>query len=182
MKENFSFLTFTSSNSSYFRSLPFLPHSLLLPIIFCSKNNQSQFFCFSLFLLSMAVDRIEEICIDFETILHDEQQKYQYGFETTLINKILVPGPLPNNESFFVVGPYFGNPNLRLHVYYPRLGEHILAYQTEINPPKGKFKHSHWPKIVKDKWPLWVERLLSKKMKPFWPLVFTKPSISPNIK
>ena len=52
---------------------------------------------------------------------------------------------------------------LTLHVYYPRFREHILAYQTKINLPKSEFKYRHWPKIVKNKWPLWVERILLKK-------------------
>ena len=53
----------------------------------------------------MTVDKIEQICIDFETIILDEQRKYQDGLETSLINELLVPVPLPNNEFSFVIVP-----------------------------------------------------------------------------
>ena len=110
----------------------------------------------------MAVDKIEKICIDFETIILEEQQKYLDGLETLLMKKLLVLVPLPNNDSSFAVSPYFGSPNLRFHIYYLRFGEQHLSYQNENGPPTGEFKYRHWPKIVKNKWPYWFRRILSQ--------------------
>ena len=91
----------------------------------------------------MAIDKIEQICKDFETIILKEQQKYQDGLETSLINELHVLVPLPNNDSSFAVGPCFRSSNLRLHIYYPRFGEQYLSYQNDNNPSEGEFKYRH---------------------------------------
>ena len=111
----------------------------------------------------MEVNRVQRVCIDFEKIIQEEQAKYQDRKETSLVKELLVPVSLPNQQSSIAVGPYFGSPNLRLHVYYPRFGEQRLAYQKEIPIPIGEFRYRHWPKIVKDKWPTWIERILNLK-------------------
>ena len=76
----------------------------------------------------MDIERIQRTCTDFKKIIKEEQFKYQNGKETSLVNELLVSISRPNQQSSVAVGPCFGSPNLRLHVYYPRFGDQHLTY------------------------------------------------------